>query len=214
MGSVNIASGLNVASYYFLYIVKNVEISGVISIFSIVAMLTMALFPVLLKRISTAQLVRFSLSLSLLSGIILFIAKDNLVLLSIGMIITGIVSLPSSFLSNILIVECADYNEWKGMPRMEGTLSSVTNFAVKIGQALGTFLVGILLTAAGFNGRLDIQPDSAIMMIRLCYSFIPAVIFFLAAFAMHFYNLDKLKQEMEKDLEERREKINKTVEEA
>lgn len=205
LGLSSMVSGLNVTSYYFLYIVGNIEISGVLSIFGFGAMLCMLFFPLILKKISTAQLVRGSLMLSIVSGIVLFLAKGNIPMLAVGGVINGIVSLPISYLSSIFIVECADYNEWKGIHRMEGTLSSVTNFAMKVGQAFGTLMVGMLLGLAGFNSELSTQPGSALMMIRLLYSLIPTAIYLLAAFILRFYKIDKLKPQIDEANKKNRE---------
>ena len=210
-GAVNIVSGLNVSSYYFLYIVGNIEISGVLSVFGFVAMLSMLFFPVILKKMSTAQLVRRSLMLSLISGAVLFFAKDNIPMLALGGLINGVVSLPVSYLSSILIVECADYNEWKGIRRMEGTLSSVTNFTMKVGQSFGVLICGFMLSAAGFNSTLSVQPDSALMMIRLLYSLIPTAIYIVAALVLRFYKIDKLKPQIDADNKKRREAMGEKI---
>ena len=87
---------------------------------------------------------------------------------------------------------------------MEGTLSCFFGFANKVGSALGTFLIGVLLSAAAFDGKLDVEPDSAIMMIRVCNSFIPMVFSLIAALALCFYTIDKVKPQMMADLEARR----------
>ncbi|MDO4621792.1 MAG: MFS transporter, partial [Eubacteriales bacterium] len=203
-GVTNIVAGLNVGTYYFAYVVKNIEISGALGALGILAMVSMLFFPALLKKMSTAQLIRRTLALSIVSGILGFIAKDNILILACAGIVSGLVALPTSYLGNILIVECADYNEWKGMRRMEGTISSVTNFAMKVGQALGVLLTGAFLSAAGFDGALTEQSGSAVLMIRLLYSIIPMVIYLAGAFALRFYKLDKMKPQMDAELAERR----------
>ena len=201
---VGVFSNMSVASYYYLYIVKNVEISGVMSLFGMVPMLSLLFYPLILRKISVKKLVQVSMLFSLISAPILFIAKDNLVLLAIGGIISGLVSLPASYMQSLLIVDCSNYNEWKHVPRMEGTLSCFFGFANKVGSALGTFLIGVLLSAAAFDGKLDVEPDSAIMMIRVCNSFIPMVFSLIAALALCFYTIDKVKPQMMADLEARR----------
>ena len=97
-------------------------------------------------------------------------------------------------------------------------MCSITGFANKIGAAFGTFLIGVLMTASGFDGTLATQPDSAIMMIRVCYAFllnlfitcyaiVPVLFYLLGAFALKFYKLDNMKKQMNEDLEERRKKL-------
>lgn len=204
---IGIGSNMSVSAYYFLYIVKNVEISGVMGLFGMVAMVTLLFYPMLLKKISTKQLIQYGLLISIVSAVLNFMAGANLVMLAIGGIILGASTLPCSYMSNLLAIECADFNEWEGRPRMEGTMCSITGFANKIGAAFGTFLIGVLMTASGFDGTLATQPDSAIMMIRVCYAIVPVLFYLLGAFALKFYKLDKMKKQMNVDLEERRKKL-------
>ncbi len=210
--SIGIAANLTVGAYYFLYIVKNVEISGVMSMFGILAMVTMIFYPMILKKISTKQLIQYGLLLSVIGGVLNFMAEANLVMLAVGGIILGVSSLPCSYMTNILAIDCADYNEWKGKARMEGTMCSITGFANKLGAAFGTFLIGILLTSSGFDGTLDVQPDSAIMMIRVCFAIVPVLFYVLGAFALRFYKLDKMKAEINKGIEEHRKNMTEKAE--
>ena len=129
-------------------------------------------------------------------------------LLGIGNILMGIGTLPISMMAPLLIIECADYNEWCGRPRMEGTLGSINGFANKIGSAIGTFICGVLMAASGYVGSagdVTVLPDSALMMIRLLYSLIPAAFFALVLVCLKFYTLDKKIDGMRKENEERRQ---------
>ena len=176
------------------------------SLFTVVAMLTMFVYPSLLKKISVKNLIQIGCLCYIISGIVLFIAKDNVVLLGIGNILMGMGSLPISMMGPLLIIECADYNEWCGRPRMEGTLGSINGFANKIGSAVGTFICGVLMASSGYVGSTAVLPDSALMMIRLLYSLIPAAFFAVVLVCLKFYTLDKQIDGMRKENEERRQK--------
>ena len=47
-----IISGFGVSVYYFTYIVKNLSLMGIMSLFTVVAMLTMIAYPAMLKKMS------------------------------------------------------------------------------------------------------------------------------------------------------------------
>ena len=51
---------------------------------------------------------------------------------------------------NMFIADVADYNEWKGFKRMEGSIGSLTGLAGKVGNALGGFVMGILMSLSGY----------------------------------------------------------------
>ena len=54
-------------------------------------------------------------------------------------------AVPLNMMFNMFIADVADYNEWKGLKRMEGTMGSLTGLAGKIGSAFGGFLMGVLM---------------------------------------------------------------------
>jgi Na+/melibiose symporter-like transporter len=201
--SYNLFGNMGIVGYYFIYIVGSLEISGVMTVFAAIAMLTLPLFPALLKKMAPKQLIQYSLLLTIPAGIILFIAKDKLPLLAIGGFIGGLSSLPLNFLYRLLVIDCCLYNEWQGRPRMEGTLSSITGFAAKLGSAFGSFILGVLLSLSGFDGTLTVQSESANMMLRFLYSFNSTFWCVLAAFLLCFYKIDRMKPGMIKDIEAR-----------
>jgi probable glucitol transport protein GutA len=200
-----ICAGMGVTNYYFIYIVGDLTLAGVMGLIGIIPMLSLALYPLILKKTSTAKLIQFGLLFQVPAAILAFAAKDNLGMLAISGILGGLSSLPMSYMGGLLVIDCANYNEWKGIRRMEATMSSMTGFASKIGQALGSYLMGFFLNISHFDGTLTMQPDSAQMMLRLLNSFIPMAIMMAVFFAMFAWKLDKMKPQIESDLATRRE---------
>ena len=133
-----------------------------------------------------------------------FFAGDNMALLGVGAILYGIGGTPISMMINLMVIECADYNEWKGIQRMEGTLGCVTGFATKVGSAAGAGILGLLLSASGYIGDVNLIPDSAVLMIRNLFSTVPAVLWLLVAASLLLYRLDKKLPQIRKENEERR----------
>lgn len=136
-----------------------------------------------------------------------FIAKDNIILLIIGSLLTGAGVVPISMLFRLMIIDCADYNEWKQLPRLEGSLSSITSFATKVGAAAGTGLLGVMLSVSGYTGSVATMTDSAYMMIRMLFSLIPMALYILVAIALLFYKLDNLIPQIRKENEQRRKEV-------
>ena len=122
-------------------------------------------------------------------------------------------------LSGLMIIDCADYNEWKGQPRMEATLGVIPGLAQKLASAFGAFLLGVFLSIGGYisgtaDGALVEQPDSAILMLRLLQSFIPLAFYLVAAFVTRFYKLDKLMPQIRRENAERRAMMEQKAESA
>lgn len=202
----NLVINMGANAYYFKYIVHNLGLLGLVSGVQILAIPVMIFVPAILKRISISKLILIGCIISAIGYGLNFIAGDNMVLLSVAAVLFGLGCVPINMLINLMIIECADFNEWKGAQRMEGTLTSVTSFMTKIGASLGAGVLGILLSVSGYVGEADKIPDSAVSMIRNLYSTIPAVMWLIVAFSLLFYKLDKQMPQIREELAIRRQK--------
>jgi Na+/melibiose symporter-like transporter len=133
-----------------------------------------------------------------------FFAGSNIVLLLIAAILTGGGTVPASMLAALIVIECADYNEWNHHPRMEGTMSSINGLAGKIGAAVGTGILGVLLTASGFTGDAATTPQSSLVMIRMLFSLIPMALYILTSLTLRQYKLTEQLPQIREDIKERR----------
>ena len=194
----NLVTNMGVNVYYFTHIVGNVGLMGVLAAIQIVALPMMFILPNVLKRTTVAKVISVGLIVTIIGFVINFIAYDNFPLLAFGNVLTGAGAVPLTMLIALLIIDCAEYNEYKGMQRLEGSLSAVNGFAQKLGAGLGAGLLGILIGITGYDGTLATQPDSAITMIRLLYSLIPAALYALVFVSFRFYKLDALMPEIRK----------------
>lgn len=204
---VNILTNMGVGVFYFTEIVGNVGLMSILALSQVIVIPLMFIFPQMLKKISVAKLVRIGLLVGVAAGIINFFAGSNMILLVIGSILTGASSVPVTMLAALMIIECADYNEHIGLSRLEGSLGAVNGFASKVGAGIGAGLLGILIGMAGYDGNLAVQPASAITMIRLLYSLIPAAMNFLVYLAFRLYTLDKQIPQIRAENEARRAEI-------
>lgn len=208
---LNFVTNMGVNVYYFTYVAKNLDIMGLVSAAMFLGIPLAALFPQLIKKFSLAKLLFVSCTLTGLGYLLNFFAGGNTALLMVAGVLYGAGSTPISVLTPLMIIDCADFNEWKGIQRMEGTLGCVTGLATKLGSALGAGLLGILLSVSGYVGNAAAIPDSAITMIRMLFSFIPMALWFVVAGSLLFYKLDKMIPGIREDLKERREKIKAEV---
>jgi Na+/melibiose symporter-like transporter len=101
------------------------------------------------------------------------------------------------YLGTVMVLDCAKYNTLRGKPSMEASMSAVTNFGSNIGQGIGTAALGFLLSLGGYAGTADVQSDGALFMIRLCVSFIPAVLYVAMLVFAQLFDLEKKLPAME-----------------
>lgn len=167
--------GMGAATYYFTWIVGDLSLYSIIQFAGILALVYLVVMPPMMKRYSAMQIVGISAVIGLVGYMILFFSGANIPALVVGSLLSGVASLPLSYMRSVIVMQIADYNEYNHSPRMEGTLASAVNFLCKIGTAVGSFLVGVLLSAGGYDGTAAVQTESAQLMIRISYSIVPAV---------------------------------------
>ena len=190
-------------AYYFRYIVGDEGAAGLLSIMSFVLLPTMFVFPLLMKKLSAAQIIAFGAIFSCLGYVVNFFAGSSMTMLIIGGIITAFAMLPVSYLGNMVQMDLCTYNQYLGLPRMDASIGALFNgFGTQLGQGFGGWLLGFALTAAGYVASegevIAAQPESAITTIRLLYSLIPmALMILLAVTAFILSKLNKKMPEIE-----------------
>ena len=118
----------------------------------------------------------------------------------IGAVLSG----PTPVLVWSMYADCADYGEWRSGRRTTALVFSASQFAQKLGLAVGAGLSGWILSFYGFVANAT-QSEQAMLGIRLMFSVFPAVLAFLSAAAILFYRLDGATvRRMEQELEGRR----------
>lgn len=201
----SIVTGTGVATYYFTYIVKNLEIMGFVSAASVVVVPLMAFFPLLLKKIPMGKMVQIGCAVYALGSLIIFISGGNIPILIGATIIIGIGSLPITYLVNLMALDCGSYNAYKGHQRMDGTIGAIKGFSMKLGGALGSGLLGVMLSVGGFDAKLEIQGSGANMAISSLYGLIPCILFVILTVMMVFYKLDKMMPEINRVIAQHKE---------
>lgn len=125
--------------------------------------------------------------------LMILFAGSGVTLVYIGMILGTLAGLPIAYYGILFIMNICGYNEMIGLPRMDGSSAILSNFATKFGGALGSWITGIMLMIGGYvsaEGAAE-QSASALMMIRIDQSVVPAVcLVIIAICAMAFSRLE------------------------
>ncbi len=190
----NISTSLGGASYYFKWVVGNEGLAGIVSIFSFILVPLMLVFPVIAKKIgSIGKMVAIFCLVGAIGYVIVFVG-GSLPTTFGGMMIAGMATLPMSYYGILFVQRCATYNTMLGMQTMECSSNAIANFSANFGGALGSFISGILLSLGQYNYGEGVvsQPESAVGMIKVIYSVVPAVLVLVCAFcAWKFFGLEK-----------------------
>lgn len=189
----------------------------------------MALFPILRKKFSLKQIYIGSALLGLVVHALCYVifAQDisniNIYLLWIFLFLMGLPLGIYNVITYALIADAVDYMEWKTGERHEGVCFSFQTFLSKVNAAVATFVFGQILGQTDFKAvdksLVDIEGRQIFFeqsvqtqkMLLALVTIVPAVGFLLTIIPMLFNNFTgKVKENAQKELEEKREKIMNT----
>jgi GPH family glycoside/pentoside/hexuronide:cation symporter/probable glucitol transport protein GutA len=134
-------------------------------------------------------------------GVVMFVARGNFTISAVGYVFIGFATLLVTYLTDIIILDCSLFNEWKYGKRMDGTMRAIKGLTGKLRTAPGSAFVGVLMGIIGYNGAIDVQSESSVWMIRALQGFVPTILFIIIGIMMCFYDLDKLMPDIRKSKE-------------
>lgn len=90
-----------------------------------------------------------------------------------------------------IIPDCVEYGEWKTGVRNEGFQYSFISLGNKVGMAIGTSLLALMLGRAGYVAGEPIQNAASTSVIHHIFSTIPGALWIVTGIGLLFYKLDK-----------------------
>ncbi|MBF0494246.1 MAG: MFS transporter [Candidatus Omnitrophica bacterium] len=98
-----------------------------------------------------------------------------------------------------------DYDELNTGIRREGSFTACGSYILKLGNSLGYYVSGLILTWAGFTWKLKVQAPETIFWIRSSLAYLPIVGLIIAMiFVLRVPLTKKKSEEIRRQLEERR----------
>ena len=191
-----------VTLYYFKYFFSSVEHS----IFNLFTMDTPTLYmvtsrigliigvlltPIICRRFDKLHVFVGSLFLNGFFNCWLYLVQPGQLefLITLDFVI-GIVSGPTPVIMWACFADIADYEERQSGRRITGLIFSSSSFAIKMGFALGGFIVLQILAILGFEANRE-QLPIVVEGIRGIMSYIPGVCSVVAGCLLLFYRLDQ-----------------------
>lgn len=99
-----------------------------------------------------------------------------------------------------IVSDTIEYGEWKTGYRTEGLVNSASSFGFKVGNGLGSAMIGWILAFGGYSESAVTQSASSLMSINAIFIYIPVVVTVLQIIVMTFYHLDKEYDSIVQDL--------------
>ncbi|MBE3576959.1 MAG: MFS transporter [Limnochordales bacterium] len=117
-----------------------------------------------------------------------WLASDLLTALVTGALV-GVALAALMMLFDVLLADIIDEDEVRVGQRREGAYFGIQAFIFRLGISIQAVLVTRLLDASGYVPDAAVQPQAALMVMRLLLSGIPALLLLLAFVAIWYYPL-------------------------
>lgn len=196
-------------SYFCVQVLHKESLVGTINAAYIAPMIVFFfLMAPIVKKIGKKNTNLAGWSIILLSYVPLFFGMENTAVLITTSVIRGIGYACVMGVQFAIIGDSVEYGEWKTGVRSEGLVFSAQSFGCKVGMGLGNAMIGALLSWGHYDGTLDVQPDSAITVIKALYVGMPVIVAILQMLLMIPYTAEKEYDIMNKELAERHAKQN------
>ena len=203
----NIITSLGVGTYYNKYILKNIGIGSLLSLSMFSVILAVAFVPRLAKKIKLRRTLQLFMAVGMAGYLLRLVDPKSIPIVFISSFLSMLAATVPIGFTAPLTIDSMDFGEWKHKERAEGIISSATSITTKLGGALGVWVTGTLLSAAGYNGTLEIQSASANHMIIALSSTIPAALTAIMIVLLQFYDLDgkieRIRAELKQNTEQK-----------
>ena len=203
----NIAQTLmaNTQTYYFKYVIGDIQKMTIVAAVAIIGPLTIALFPVLSKKMGLRNLMAFGLILGAIGRFLPLISTTSIPVLTVGSLLGAVSYMPIYILCANAIIGCMDYGEYKSGHRGEGIYTCVSGFCSKVGIGIASGLLGLVTAVGGYDGTQAVQSASANMSIIFAYTILPGILYIIGVFALRKFNLEEKLPEIQVELKKRKE---------
>ena len=135
--------------------------------------------------------------------VLILFAERSMGLMYLGLILRGMGVACISATKFGMIADSIEYGEYKTGTRAEGFVYSAASLGVRVGSALASAVIGWVLGAYGYDGKLAVQSATAMKGIRIMFYYAPLAVFVAILFLLLFYKLDREYDTIMSVLEER-----------
>lgn len=178
--------------YYAKDILGDKNLVGTINgIFNIVQICGMFFIAMMIKKFGKRNIFALGLVLDIIGMLILNYSNGVMSLIIISSVIRGLGNACGGATMWAMVSDTIDYGEWKTGYRTEGLVNSACSFGWKIGNGIGSALLGLILETGGYVGTAITQTETALFSIEICFIWIPIAIYVIGLVIMSFYHLDK-----------------------
>ena len=181
----------------------------VFGITAIGTMISMALTPVLIKKIGEKRtfiaLSLYGFVSSVAAFLVYAFVTTNMIVMAVFLFLTGLQFGAVTLMPMIMVTDCVDYHEYETGKRIEGPAFSILTLTIKVCLAIGAALGLVFVQISGYDASAAVMPQSTKNIIYFAYMAMPGIFSLLSIFPMLKYDLvGEKKEQIALALQERR----------
>jgi GPH family glycoside/pentoside/hexuronide:cation symporter len=205
--SLLFAAGQLPVMLFFIQSVMKLPIAG-LSVFTVtmnvVALVSAPLFVILIRRFGMPRIRSLVMILGIVYSVSFTCAQPHEPVWGMALRagILGLVFGGWQLIGSTMRADVIDYDFALTGSRREGLFASFFSFAEKTSSAAGVLMVGIMLSAFGFDKTLPANADQGPLVTQGLYlvvGILPAIGYVIALVSFHFYKLDRRKDTAQAD---------------
>ena len=193
------------AVYYAKVVLKNPNLVGPMNLVaSIVQIVAMFFTAFIIKKIGKRNMLILGAIIYGLGFAMFAFVGTSYIGIMIASGLKGVGNAGISSCMFAIVSDTIEYGEWKTGYRTEGLINSASSFGFKVGNGLGSAMLGWILALGGYAEKAVAQSASALTAINALFIYIPVLAAVLIVAIMCFYKLDKEYDGIVTDLKEER----------
>ena len=192
-------------AYYCKWIFGNDNLLGILGAIGMIpTILGFMLVTPLIKKLGVVKTLMLSFGMGICANILLLLTRENFFCYALFGSITTFATSPMMCLTGVMTAMSIDYNEYKYGVRMVATSNSASSFGGKLGNGLGTSVIGWLLAAAGYDSALVAATQATKTAIYGFAIMIPFILFLVLFVLVSKFDLEKLLPGMKAEIAARK----------
>lgn len=195
-----VAGAMGSAVYFMKDVMGNENLYSIFMIAMMAPMLVgLALTPMVVKKFGMyrTNFIGFVIA-TVFRGVMLVAGSLKIFpLMLVSIALSNIGAAPLTADGQALVGAISDYTYKKEGVRIDGSMYSCSSMGIKVGNALGTGILGWLLAAGGYDGTMAVQSASAQSMISFIFLWIPFLLYFGVAICNYFLKVEKANKELD-----------------
>ncbi len=143
------------------------------------------------SKLGKQRAVTYGLMLSVAGGLVSFINVYSFPVVTAGIVLKGIGSIPAMYVTLALLSDVLDHIEAKHGFRTDGFTMAVYGIIMVGMTGLASGMINTLLSSAGYDAALSVQPEGVKTVLVVCYLGIELLCYAVLAVMMNFLKVEK-----------------------